>query len=102
MTSRAVLLIHSFTQALPNGSEVDVSVTFSGYYDPGCSYGLPENCYPAESEVSVLTASTEETGDMDFDDWVTKMGLSAKDVASIEEKLLERVREENDETRSDD
>jgi hypothetical protein len=30
-------LTHAFAQALPDGSEVDVSVTFSGYYDPGCS-----------------------------------------------------------------
>jgi len=30
--------------------ELVIDFTSSGYYDPGCTYGPPENCYPPEGE----------------------------------------------------
>ena len=32
------------------GLELDFDVRSSGYYDPGKTWGLPENCYPPEGK----------------------------------------------------
>lgn len=37
---------HSLTVELPNGREVNVDLTFAGYYQPARLYGAPENCSP--------------------------------------------------------
>jgi len=93
VTSRSFLLTHAFAQALPDGSEVDVSVTFSGYYDPGCSYGLPENCYPPEGEININTIQIENEPAQDFDEWARKVGLTEADIAGIEDRLMEQIQE---------
>ena len=82
---------HSYTQTMPDGREVDVELTFTGYYDPGRTYGPPENCYPPEGEVNIHTAHTEVDGTMDFDEWAKKVQLSDADVRSIEDRLMERI-----------
>ena len=91
--SRTVLLTHAFSQALPDGREVDVAVTFSGYYDPGQTYGPPENCYPPEGEVNIQSIQVELEPTQDFDEWVKKVGLTEKDVAAIESRLMEQIQE---------
>ena len=30
--------------------EITILFHLSGYHDPGCTYGPPENCYPSEGE----------------------------------------------------
>ena len=84
---------HSYTQTMPDGREVDVELAFTGYYTAGKCFGPPENCYPPDSEVNIETATTEEDGEMTFDEWVKKAGLTAKDVESIEDMLMERIQE---------
>ena len=87
------MFTHSYTQTMPDGREVDVTLMFSGYYDPGNISGPIDRCYPPEGEVNIHTATTEENGEMDFDEWAKKVGLSAKDLESIEEMLMERIQD---------
>ena len=86
-------LTHSFTQKLPDGREMDVTVEFSGYYDPGNTYGPMDNCYPPEGEVNINTVTSEADGEMDFEEWATKYGLSEKDVTGIKDRLMEVIQE---------
>jgi len=30
--------------------DMEIQYSVNGYYDPGCTYGPPENCYPPESD----------------------------------------------------
>jgi hypothetical protein len=87
------MLTHSYTQPLPDGREVDVDLTFSGYYDPGNVWGPMDSCYPPEGEVNIYTARTEEDGEMDFDEWAWAVGLTEADIKSIEDRLMERIQE---------
>ena len=93
MTRRVGRWVKSFAVALPDGREVDVTVTFDGYYDPGCTYGLPENCYPPDGEVTVHTVATEADGTLDFDEWAAKVGLTEKDIGDIEDRLMDEIRD---------
>jgi hypothetical protein len=99
--TRPVLLTHVFTQALPDGREVDVSVTFSGYYDPGRTYGPPESCWPPEGKVNIHSIQVELEPTQDFDEWAKKVGLSEKDIAGIEDRLMEQIQEAQSQTEED-
>ena len=83
----------SFNQKLPNGDEVDVTVTFGGYYDPGNVCGPMDICYPPEGEVDIQSIAVEDSAAMDFDEWVKNNGLSEKDVETIEGRCMETIQE---------
>lgn len=55
---------HDFYRVLEDGSEQKVAVEYSAApYDPGCTYGLPENCYPPEGgEIEISDAWLEPQG----------------------------------------
>ena len=82
---------HSYTQTMPDGQEIDVTLNFYGYYDPGCTYGPIDRCYPPEGEVHIWTAETQKDGEIDFDDWVKKWSLTDEDVLAIENRLMEQI-----------
>jgi hypothetical protein len=93
MNRRHPTMADSFTQKLPDGREVDVTVTFSGYYDPGNVCGPMDSCYPPEGEVNIDTIQVEHEPAQDFDEWADKVGLPAQDRAGIENRLMERIQE---------
>lgn len=39
------------------GVEYEVEYDYEGYYDPGCTYGPSENCYPPEGEHEISNIS---------------------------------------------
>ena len=83
----------SFNQKLPNGDEVDVTIKFSGYYDPGNVCGPMDNCYPPEGEVNIKSIAIENGPDQDFDEWAAKVGLPEADLEAIESRLMETIQE---------
>jgi hypothetical protein len=86
----------SYVHTTKEGQEVEVTLTFKGYYDPGCSSGLPENCYPPEGEIEILTATTTDGVKTDFDDWSKLMNLTPEDVTTIEVSMWEAFHEQED------
>ena len=57
MTKRANVHADIETTVELDGCTYDVYVeaTAHGYYDPGRTYGPPENCYPPEGEMDILS-----------------------------------------------
>jgi len=55
---------HDFHRELDDGSEQTVTVEYTATpYDPGCTYGLPEDCYPPEGgEIGIIEAWLEPQG----------------------------------------
>lgn len=45
--------------------DIEVLVAYSGYYEQGISYGLPENCYPDEGEIELVEVHTEDGNILD-------------------------------------
>jgi hypothetical protein len=82
---------HSLTVELPNGREVNVDLTFAGYYQPARLYGAPENCSPEDGEVTILTAHTEEDGTVEWNEWATRVKLTEADIESIEGRLMDVI-----------
>jgi len=57
----------------------------NAYYIPGYFDGLPENCYPDESDVNILSVVDE-----DNNDWMSKLDKSEIDL--IENVIIEEVK----------
>ena len=76
--------------------EIDLTIVFSGYSDPGRTYGLPENCYPPESEVEFHTVAVDGDEPIDFDAWSEKIGLTNDERNRLEEFAYEAMHEQAD------
>ena len=59
--------------------EIPVEVDYDATYDPGRSYGPPENCYPPESEMTInsIVWPAGITLDMASDNQLEKMEQEA-------------------------
>lgn len=44
--------LHNF-YPLPEVEEIDLELEYDYYFRPAKTYGLPENCYPAEEDVEI-------------------------------------------------
>lgn len=84
---------YDYVHITPKDKEVHVTLIYSGYYDPGVTSGPVDSCYPAEGELDILAVETEKGKVLDFDAWVKKMKISPKEVAAIEECLMEAIRD---------
>mgnify|MGYP000582560309 CR=1 FL=1 len=65
--------------------EVPVEVDYDATYDPGRSYGPPENCYPPESEMTINSI-------VPVTEWPTGITLdmaSAKQLEQMEQEVWE-------------
>lgn len=40
-----------------NDEERELEITYEGYYDPGKTYGPPEDCYPPEGEITIKSVT---------------------------------------------
>jgi hypothetical protein len=63
---------------------ITLNVEGSSYFQPGKFYGPPENCYPDEGEIEILSVMGP-----DNKDWEDK--LTDKEVEQIEQEIDERV-----------
>ena len=43
----------------PDGSDVELEVEYEAFYQPAKLYGPPENCCPADGELSVLSVTPD-------------------------------------------
>lgn len=56
---------HEWTTSreLDDGTEIELTVTYTiTPYDPGRTYGLPEDCYPAEGGEVEIVSVTDQDG----------------------------------------
>ena len=86
MTKRANVSADIETTVELDGRTYDVyvEVTARGYYDSGCCSGPPENCYPPEGEMDILSLKSSI---MDSD------GVEVTDPVEIQ-RILDALPEE--------
>jgi hypothetical protein len=88
-------MTHSMTISTEDDHEIEATFSFDGHYHKAKTSGPPENCEPEDAEVNVYTVEPDGEPEVDFDDWVESVKLTAKDVESIEERLMEVIREDD-------
>ena len=66
-----------------DGEDIELSVTYEAYYQSAKLSGPPEECYPADGELNVLSFSPD-------------MPLSSEQQAYIEEQCWEHYMESDD------
>lgn len=66
-------------------NEIDLYITGDGYYDPGRISGPPEDCYPPEGDMEIVSIETDdgpyfgELSDKEHDQIITALFENLED-----------------------
>lgn len=66
--------------------EIELDIDGSAYYIPGCLDRAPEDCFPTESDVEIISITDE-----DGNDWESR--LTKSEIDMVEDVIIENVKE---------